>query len=93
MTAPDYEALEARVADLERTRYRDREEALPQQIAAVSFGVSRMHAEMSETLPEHGEQLAAIRLEQERQRDMFGSLGRGLPRGPSNGPAGGEDDH
>jgi hypothetical protein len=100
MTAADYAALEARVAEPERARDLDREAALPQQIAAVSFGVSRLHAEMSETLGEHGEQLAAIRLEQEHQREMVDSLGRGvtellrrLPRRPSHGPARGEDDH
>jgi len=96
MTAADYAALEARVTALEH----EIRNVVPQKIDAVAFGVSVMHGEMTETLGEHGEQLAAIRLEQERQREMFETLGRGVtellrrvPRGPSNGPAGGQDDH
>jgi len=110
MTAADYAALEARVTALEH----EVRNVLPQKIDAVAFGVSVMHGEMTATLGEHGELLAAIRLEQERQGerldghdrrfdaidrrldshgDMLSEILRRLPGGPSNGPAGAEDDH
>ena len=110
MTAADYAALEARVTALEH----EIRNVVSQKIDAVAFGVSVMHGEMTETLGAHGEQLAAIRLEQDRIGDrldghdgrfdaiegrldshgeMLAEILRRLPGGPSNGPAGGEDDH
>jgi hypothetical protein len=89
MTAADYAALEARVTALEH----EIRNVLPQKIDAVAFGVSVMHGEMTETLGGHGEQLAAIRLEQERQGETLAEILRRLPGRPSNGPAGGGNDH
>lgn len=89
MTAADYAALEARVTALEH----EMRNVLPQKIDAVAFGLSVMHGEMTETLGEHGEQLAAIRLEQERQGDTLTEILRRLPGRPSNGPAGSANDH
>ena len=87
--AADYAALEARVAGLEQQM----RHILPAKIDAVSFGVSVMHGEMTETLGEHGEQLAAIRLEQERQGETLAEILRRLPGGANNVPSGGPDDH
>jgi O-succinylbenzoate synthase len=89
MTAADCAALEARVTALEH----EVRNVLPQKIDAVAFGVSVMHGEMTETLGEHGEQLAAIRLEQEHQGETLAEILRRLPGGPSNGPAGSGNDH
>ena len=87
--AADYAALEARVAELEQ-QIRN---VLPQKIDAVSYGVSVMHGEMTEQFGDMRERLGRIELGQERQGEQLAEILRRLPGGPSNGPAGGQDDH
>lgn len=73
MTA-DYEALEARVADLEQqVRH-----ILPPKIDAVSYGVSILHAEMRERLDDHGERLNRIELQLGQQGEQLGEHGARL---------------
>ena len=87
--AADYAALEARVAELEQ-QIRN---VLPQKIDAVSYGVSVMHGEMTEQFGDMRERLGRIELGQEGQGEQLAEILRRLPGGPSNGPAGGQDDH
>lgn len=89
MTAADYAALEARVAELEQQMRR----VLPQKIDAIGFGVSVMHGEMTEQFGEMRERLGRMELRQERQGDQLAEILRRLPPGSSNGPAGGDDAH
>ena len=101
--AADYAAREARVAEPEHQM----RHVLPAKTDAISYGVSIMHGEMSEQFGDARERLGRIELTQEQHGDRFDGLDqrldaqgqmlaeilRRLPGGPSNGPAGGQDDH
>ncbi len=103
MTAADYAALEARVAELEHQM----RHILPVKVDAVSFGVSVMHGEMTEQFGQIGERLSRVelRLDEQGERldgidqrldshgEMLAEILRRLPGRPSNGPAGGQNDH
>jgi hypothetical protein len=88
MTA-DYAALEARVTELEHQM----RNVLPAKIDAISYGVSVMHGEMTEQFGDVSERLGRIELAQERQGEQLTEILRRLPEGPSNGPAGAQNDH
>jgi hypothetical protein len=86
--AADYAALGARVTDL-GWQIRN---VLPQKIDPVSYGVSVMHGEMAEQFGDVRERLGRIELAQEREGEQLAEILRRLPGGPSNGPAGTEND-
>jgi hypothetical protein len=93
MTAADYEALEARVTELEHQM----RNVLPAKIDAVSYGVSLLHedlrafrGEMGErlgaieiSLDRHGERLGAIDTRLDRHGEMLGEILRRLPAEPA----------
>jgi hypothetical protein len=85
MTASDYAALEARVAELEQQM----RHILPAKIDATNYAISLVHADtqsIREVLDYHSSQF-------ERHGQMLGEILRRLPDRASNGPSGGQDDH
>lgn len=83
--AADYAALEARVYELEQQI----RHIPPAKVDAISYGISLVRADtqaMREVLDYHSAQF-------KRHGQMPGEILRRLPGGPSNGPAGGQDDH
>jgi hypothetical protein len=92
MTAADYAALEARVAELERQM----RHVLPSKIDAVSYGLGLVHADtqhIRETQDIHTAALERQETRLDRHGELLAEILRRLPAGPSNGPAGGQDDH
>jgi hypothetical protein len=92
MTAADYAALEARVAELEQqVRH-----MLPAKIDAVGYGVGLVHADtqyIRETQDIHTAALGRMESRLDRHGEMLGEILRRLPGGAINGPSGGPDDH
>jgi hypothetical protein len=103
MTAGDYTALEARVAELEHQM----RNILPAKVDSISYGLGVLHHEVTEqfgdvrerlgrielTQERQGDRLGRIELTQERQSDQLAEILRRLTGGASNGPSTGQNDH
>ncbi len=92
MTAADYAALEARVSELEHQL----RNVVAVKLDATNYAVSLVHSDTQailERLDRHDQRFDAIGQRLDRQSDALTEILRRLPARPSNGPAGGEDDH
>jgi hypothetical protein len=77
--AADYDALEARVAEIEQQL----RHILPAKIDAVSYGLGRLHGEVQDFRGEMTEFRSETRIELERHRDLLEEILRRLPADPS----------
>jgi hypothetical protein len=77
--AADYDALEARVAELEQQL----RHILPAKIDAVSYGLGRLHGKVQDFRGEMTEFRGETRIELERHRDLLEEILRRLPADPS----------
>jgi hypothetical protein len=80
------------VAELERQM----RHVLPSKIDAVSYGLSLVHADTQHILETQDIHTAALQRQEtrlDRHGELLAEILRRLPAGPSNGTAGGQDDH
>ena len=85
MTAADYAALEARVAELAIHR----RHLLPSKIDAVSHGLSLVHADTQHILETQDIHTAVLERQEtrlERHGELLAEILRRLPGGTNNGP-------
>jgi len=77
--AADYDALEARVAEVEQQL----RHILPAKIDAVSYGLGRLHGEVQDFRGEMTEFRGETRIELEQHRDFLEEILSRLPADPS----------
>ena len=96
MTAADYAALEARVAELEQQM----RHILPHRVDAVAYGLSLVHEdlrafrqEMAEFRDETRAAFVSVGEDLSQHGVLLAEILRRLPARPSNGPSESQNDH